>query len=195
MRHCGCTVTAIDNVRDYWPTRMINRHWHVIDDNIVASEATNTFDMVICISVIEHIRDHVRAAHNMIRLLRPGGHLVLTCPYTERAFVEDTYRAPGADERAARLPFICRSYSRRELDAWLAGPPEGSEPGELVHEEFWKGFTGRHWMMGDRIAPPQTATHEDCNLGFFVIRRRAVAEASVEVSKEGTLLAASRTSS
>lgn len=119
MRSCGCTVTAIDNVRDYWPTGMTNRHWHVTDDNIVASKITNTFDMVTCISVIEHVRDHVRAVHSMIRLLRAGGHLVLTCPYTEREFVEDTYRAPGADERAARLPFICRSYSRRELDAWL----------------------------------------------------------------------------
>ena len=33
MRNCGYLVTATDNVRDYWSSGMLNRHYHVIDDD------------------------------------------------------------------------------------------------------------------------------------------------------------------
>ena len=29
MRSCGFMVTAIDNVRDYWPKGMVNRHYYI----------------------------------------------------------------------------------------------------------------------------------------------------------------------
>src|SRR4051794_27580546 len=35
VRNCGFVVTAIDNVRDYWPKGMVNRHWTVLDENIL----------------------------------------------------------------------------------------------------------------------------------------------------------------
>src|SRR5690349_16021730 len=30
---CGCVVTAVDNIRDYWPQGMFNRHWHIVNDD------------------------------------------------------------------------------------------------------------------------------------------------------------------
>jgi 2-polyprenyl-3-methyl-5-hydroxy-6-metoxy-1,4-benzoquinol methylase len=54
MASCGCVVTATDNIRDYWLNGMINKHWHVIDDDIKASRLTEQFDLVTCVSVIEH---------------------------------------------------------------------------------------------------------------------------------------------
>lgn len=27
LAHCGCVVTAMDNVRDFWPSGMFNKHW------------------------------------------------------------------------------------------------------------------------------------------------------------------------
>ena len=35
LRNCGYVVTAIDNVRDYWPGGMVNRHWTVLDEDIL----------------------------------------------------------------------------------------------------------------------------------------------------------------
>ena len=70
---CGCVVTAIDNVRDYWTAGMVNRHWYVIDDDIQETSQVGPFDMVTCISVLEHINDHGTTVRNMMRLLRPGG--------------------------------------------------------------------------------------------------------------------------
>ena len=34
MRNCGPLVTATDNVKDYWNRGMVNRHYHVLDDDI-----------------------------------------------------------------------------------------------------------------------------------------------------------------
>lgn len=168
IRHCGCVVTAIDNVRDYWPTGMINRHWHVINEDITKTSRTATYDMITCISVLEHIKGDQSAMLAMLRLLRPGGHLVLTCPYTDGEYVEDTYRAPGADPRALKQPFICRSYSRTQLNGWL----NGSLRAELIEAEYWRAFTGRHWMMGERVAPPKPSSLTDeHSLGCFLIRR------------------------
>jgi SAM-dependent methyltransferase len=166
MASCGAVVTAIDNVTDYWPAGMVNRHWHVIDDDIQRTKLSKVFDMVTCISTLEHIKDYNAAVHNVMRLLRPGGCFVLTCPYTDREFVEDAYRAAGADPEMARLPYICRSYSRAQLDEWLRGGAE------LVEAEYWRGWTGRHWATGSRIAPPEPSSREgDHNHACFLIRR------------------------
>ena len=71
MRTCGFLVTAMDNIRDYWPNGMVNRHYHVLDDDILAPKVGGPFDFVTCISTLEHIRDHARAMRNMFALLRP----------------------------------------------------------------------------------------------------------------------------
>lgn len=167
IANCGVVVTAIDNVRDYWEEGMVNRHWHVIQDDIQAPKLGGQFDMVSCISVLEHIKDHRSAMRNMMKLVRPGGHMVLTCPYTDGEFVADTYRVPGADPESAKQVYICNSYSRAELNTWL-----NDGDAELVEEEHWRGFTGKHWAMGTRIAPPEPATKEGGNHGCFLIRRR-----------------------
>jgi SAM-dependent methyltransferase len=38
------------------------------------------FDSVLCINVLEHIEDHVKALENMYEVLAPGGHLGLLVP-------------------------------------------------------------------------------------------------------------------
>src|SRR4030088_3142396 len=96
MRNCGQVVTAIDNVTDYWPTGMVNRHWKVIDDDILKPTISDKFDMVTCVSVIEHIEDHQTAFKNMIAMLKPGGHLIVTTPYSEKNPVPNVYKLAGA---------------------------------------------------------------------------------------------------
>ncbi|TMH03678.1 MAG: class I SAM-dependent methyltransferase [Betaproteobacteria bacterium] len=165
---CGIVVTAIDNIRDYWPSGMVNRHWHVIDDDISRTKLSGPFDMITCISVLEHIADHRAAFRNMAQLLKPGGHLVLAGPYTELEHIENSYKEPGADEASRNLPYICRSYSRTDLDDWLR---EGNC--ELIEAEYWRAWTGRHWALGQRIAPPQPSSREAAhNHACLLIRRR-----------------------
>jgi 2-polyprenyl-3-methyl-5-hydroxy-6-metoxy-1,4-benzoquinol methylase len=57
----------------------------VIDDDIRRPTTLRSrFDLISCISVIEHIDDPAAAFRSMIKLLVPGGHLVLRCPYNDQ---------------------------------------------------------------------------------------------------------------
>jgi SAM-dependent methyltransferase len=44
-----------------------------------------SFDVITCISVVEHIPDDHRAVQKMWNLLTPGGHLILTVPCAAQA--------------------------------------------------------------------------------------------------------------
>lgn len=148
MRTCGFLVTAMDNIRDYWIGGMVNRHYHVLDDDILAPRLAGPFDFITCISTLEHIRDHARAMRNMLALLRPGGRLVVTFPYNENKYVENVYALPGSIG-ADKYPFITQAFSRRELEGWTR---DGTA--RIVAQEYWRYFDGAYWTLGQRVVPP-----------------------------------------
>jgi 2-polyprenyl-3-methyl-5-hydroxy-6-metoxy-1,4-benzoquinol methylase len=165
---CGSVVTAIDNVTDYWDEGMVNRHWRVLDDNILSPKLRQRFDMVTCVSVIEHIENHQAAFRNMVSLLKPGGHLILTTPYSEYHAVANVYELPGA-AYGQDVPYICRSTSRAELDAWLADT--GAELVELQHWQLWSGHV---WTQGQFLLRPRRVGRDDPHqLGLMLFRRAA----------------------
>lgn len=151
MANCGAVVTAIDNVRDYWANGMVNRHFHVIDDDITNTKLTETFDFITCLSVLEHIVEADRAVANLVRLLNPGGHLVLSFPYTERQYVRNVYELPGA-RFGQGLPYITQSFSRTEIDRWGLN---------VVEQEYWELRTGESWTLGDQVIPPRKVSASD----------------------------------
>jgi 2-polyprenyl-3-methyl-5-hydroxy-6-metoxy-1,4-benzoquinol methylase len=155
MCNCGCLVTATDNVRDYWPNGMLNRHYHVIDDDITETRLTDTFDLITCISVLEHIQKPDDAVRNMFCLLRPNGHLILTFPYNERSYVRNVYELPGSSYGKG-APYITQSYSRSELNRWLEG-----NRGAIVDQEYWRFWEGDYWTVGEQLIPPKKVTSED----------------------------------
>ncbi len=148
MRDCGFHVTAIDNIKDYWVSGMINRHYHVINDDITASRLKRRFDFITCISVLEHIRDSEAAVKEMFRLLKPGGHLALSFPYREDCYIENVYVMPGSSY-GRRVPYICQSFSRKQLDQWLR-----NYGGIIVEQEYWQLWEGDYWTEGQPVVPP-----------------------------------------
>ena len=155
MRNCGCLVTAVDNVRDYWSFGMSNRHYHIIDDDITNTRLKGPFDMVTCISVLEHIEKHNDAMRNMFSLLKPKGHLVLTCPYTEKGYVRNVYELAGSSYGQG-APYITQSYSRNELNRWAE-----ANKAAIVEQEFWQYWEGEHWTVGKQIIPPKKVSAAD----------------------------------
>ncbi|HEV8394014.1 MAG TPA: methyltransferase domain-containing protein [Vicinamibacterales bacterium] len=147
MRNCGAVVTATDNVRDYWPRGMTNRHFHVVDDDIRHTRLRDSFEMVTCISTLEHIVPAHEAVRSMLERLTPGGHLVITCPYTEHEHVDNVYALPESS-RGQRNSYVAQSFSRADLDSWF-------KAAEIVEQEFWRYWTGPHWTEGDEIIPPE----------------------------------------
>lgn len=167
LRNSGYVVTAIDNVRDYWPRGMVNRHWTVLDVDILNPKQllTQQFDAITCISVIEHIVDHETAMRNMIAVLKPGGTLILTTPYAHQNSHPNVYR--HADALYGKdLPYTCRSSSKVELQAWMAGGLT------LERRELWRMFTGPVWATGTRCTWEEVEDdRQPHQLGCFAFRK------------------------
>lgn len=152
IRHCGFLVMATDNIVDYWPKGMVNRHFHVQNDDITNSKLSKCFDVITCVSVLEHIDKHDDAISCMLKLLNPGGHLLLTCPYSEAKHIENVYALPGSSY-GQKAPYKTRSYSRKDLDRWFV-----PDVCQIVEQEFWRYWEGEYWTVGKQILPPQKSS-------------------------------------
>lgn len=154
MTHAGFDVTAIDNMTDFWPSHQTNRHFHVIDDDIVAPKLNRQFDLLTCISVLEHVRDCDAAMASMARLSRPQGHIVLTFPYNETMGCPNVYAIPGSNA-PKDLTITTRAYCRADLDRWRRANELA-----IVEQEYWEFFSGDYWTVGERISPRRVEQHE-----------------------------------
>jgi 2-polyprenyl-3-methyl-5-hydroxy-6-metoxy-1,4-benzoquinol methylase len=163
MRTCGPVVTAIDNVRDYWPEGMVNRHFHVRDEDATRS-ISGSYDLITCISVLEHIQTADAAIEVMLEALNPGGHLVLSFPYNERQYVPNVYALAGAGY-GQDLPYVAQVYSRAELSRWFRNA-------RIVKQEYWRVFSGALWTFGETLRPPVAATANELHqLTCLVVAR------------------------
>jgi|TARA_B110000208_G_scaffold148747_1_gene179502 2-polyprenyl-3-methyl-5-hydroxy-6-metoxy-1,4-benzoquinol methylase len=149
IRNCGFNVTATDNVKDYWPTGMFNRHYHVVNDDITNTKLDRTFDFITCVSVLEHIEDADSAIKNMFNLLNPKGYIVLTCPYNENSYSENIYDRESSLS-GQNAPYVCQAFSREKLNNWL-----DINDGIVVEQEYWRFYEGEYWTEGGDVIPPQ----------------------------------------
>jgi 2-polyprenyl-3-methyl-5-hydroxy-6-metoxy-1,4-benzoquinol methylase len=164
LANCGYNVTALDEGDSYWGHRPANRHHHILHDNITNPTIESTFDAITCLSVIEHIRDHEAAVRGLRSLLSSGGHVILSFPYNERRFVENVYTLTGVSY-GTDAPYICRVYSRREIDQWL------TQGFEIARQEYYRVFTGELWAFGERLCPPvKTGLDEPHHLTCITLR-------------------------
>lgn len=155
MRNCGFHVTATDNIKDYWPQGMVNRHFHVLNDDITNSKLNDKFDVITCISVLEHIEKHKEAVKTMYNKLNSGGKLILTCPYNEKKYAPNVYDLAESPVNG-EYSFITQAFSRNELNEWI-----NETTFEIVEQEFWQFFDGEYWTCGNRVMPPKKVDVSD----------------------------------
>jgi len=53
-----------------------------LEDVAAMSFADNSFDCVVCVSVLEHLQHRIAAFREMLRIVRPGGRIVVTMDYS-----------------------------------------------------------------------------------------------------------------
>jgi SAM-dependent methyltransferase len=178
MRSCGSLVTAVDNIRDYWPEGMVNSYYHILDEDIANTKMQFSFELVTCISVLEHIADYKSALGNMLRMLETGGHLIATFPYTDKEYIPNVYKLPECsyDEN---LPYICQSFSRDTVIETIL-----ANDGEIIEQEYWQIWDGDFWSAGSRIVPPaQSGVNERHQLSCVLVKKispRSVGMESVQ---------------
>ena len=102
---------------------------------LVAAFGLESFDVVVCTELVEHVRDWRRVFHNLKAVLRPGGVLLLTTrspgfPY--HAWPHDYWRFTLDDLRAI--------LADMHLEALESDP---SAPGVLVKARKPEGFVER----------------------------------------------------
>jgi len=167
IRDSGFIVTATDNITDYWPSGMINRHFYIVNDNVTKSKLKGQYDFITCVSVLEHIVDSDAAVGSMFRLMEEGDYLLLTFLYTEQSFNENVYELPGAGY-GRDAAFICRSYSREQLKRWL-----NSFGGGIVEQEYWQFWEGAYWTVGRQVIPPRKVqVSEKHHLSCLLIKKK-----------------------
>ena len=113
----------------------------IIDDICAPSRLKpNRYDGIVCLSVLEHVYDPLKAAENLYALLKPGGRLFLHVPFMFRYHAE------------ADLAFTdCYRFSRDGL-AWLLRdfsevtlyPVRGPYSSTLNLNKFWKKKIEKH---------------------------------------------------
>lgn len=155
MANCGFKVTAIDNVKDYWTNGMFNRHYHVIDENITNPKLSDTFDMIVCVSALEHIDKYNTAVHSMFNLLKNGGHLVLTFPYNDKKGVENVYTLPNSEVK--QVPnYKTRAFCYEDIENW-----KRKNRAIVIKQEFWQFYTGEYWTTGERLPIPKSVDRSE----------------------------------
>lgn len=155
IRSCGFLVTATDSVQGFWQSGMFNRHFHVVEDDITDTKITGKFDLITCISVLEHIEFPGLAVRNMAGLLKEDGHIIMTFPYHEHTYCNNVYLLHDSTY-GQENPYITQTFSRRELNSWIEG-----QDLRIVEQTFWKFWTGDFWTTGKQVIPPVQTDSEN----------------------------------
>lgn len=132
-----------------WPRMTSCRTWDVPDGDAqtLDSLADDTLDFLTSSHCLEHMRDPAVALRNWVRVVKPGGHLVITLPN------EDLYEQgvfPSTFNTDHKGTFTIRkagSWSRRSMNVFdLLGRVPGIQvlKVELIHHGYDWEATRRH---------------------------------------------------
>lgn len=147
----GFDVTCTDQQNNYWGSSIVNRHVYVISDDICHSSLlSDEYDTISCISVLEHIKQYDIAVKEMVRLLRPGGILLITFPFTyDGDFIWNVYDLIESDAFSSSFRYIAHSFNNKNITSW-----KRKYSLLEIDRRYFRSWTGKYIRCGDRIQYP-----------------------------------------
>jgi SAM-dependent methyltransferase len=120
--------------------------WAEIHELDLTQGALNdTFELVTCSEVIEHLTDQAQAVANLAKMVAPGGHLLITCPTgrifaTERHFGHVKHPTPSDLERwGAAAGLVTQEAISWGFPAYLMVKHAANLNPELAIRQFGSG--------------------------------------------------------
>lgn len=92
-----------------------DNHYGIVADVFALPFAANSFDCIIAAEIIEHVPDPAEFLHSLLRVLKPGGVLIVTTPYNETI----TYTLCIHCNRPTPLHAHLHSFTPNSLEALL----------------------------------------------------------------------------
>ncbi|MCZ6492568.1 MAG: methyltransferase domain-containing protein [Planctomycetota bacterium] len=117
----------------------------IVSDITAIPERDESFGAVMCIEVLEHLQQPQQALRELVRLLKPGGYLIVTCP-----FCSLTHFAPY---------FFGTGYSRYFYEHWF-----GVYGLEIIDMQ-WNGNYFEYLAQELRRLPQMACDFADTELG------------------------------
>ncbi len=170
-----CQICALD----LRPTRPQHGIAVVRGDLMSAPLRPQSFDVITCISTIEHVGLDVYgqgpdefgdelAMRHMRRLLRPGGRLLLSAPYGRRSINAwlRIYDKPSFQRLTAGYRLLSVEYYRRDGDVYLRCSPD-----EIANVGFdWKNVRSNGVILAE-LTPARGPTFLLARLSLRLRRR------------------------
>lgn len=165
LEECGYNTTSLDKVKGYWSS-YLNPHYHVVKADITKPLVFKEgFDVITCLSVLEHIDEYDKAVRNMIRLLRPNGMLIMSFPYNKEIFIPNVYEHKKASY-GKDFRFKASVYNQKIVDGFI------NENLVVPYDvEYYKAFTGDFWTFGHRLPKVRKAFHSDADLICITLQK------------------------
>lgn len=148
-------------VLDYVPTY----HPDIIGDVQNLPFSDNSKEAMICLAVLEHVENPIRAAQEMHRVLKPGGCCLIYVPFlyyyhAEKGYYKDCWRFTGD-----AINFIFSSFRDIELQP-VRGPLETLvRISPLGRARFFQNIAYVFDRMMGKLASKQTS-------GYYVFLRK-----------------------
>ncbi len=103
----------------------------LISDITAIPEPDASFDVIMCIEVLEHLPDPVQAIKEFSRLLKPGGQLIMTAPFSSLTHFAPYHFSSGLNTYWYKFHLIENNFDSPELI------PNGNFF-EFLSQEMWR---------------------------------------------------------
>ncbi|MDD4951539.1 MAG: methyltransferase domain-containing protein [Desulfovibrionaceae bacterium] len=145
-----------------------NPSCYVHNEDIQVTSYDHSFDLVTCVSVLEHVLDYRAALANMDLSCKPGGHVLITMPFNRNYSIDDIHRHEQSVLYSPDFNWITRVFS---YDMAMSWPVEFSW--DLVEERYYALYSGEGFGLGEPYPQPiEASLDESPDIACLLFQKR-----------------------